>query len=241
MISPMRLLLTFLTVCFVFQCCPCTQAGVIYSNTSLTGPATAVLSTGLFDDVLIPSSLDQADGAIAITQVTVGVNFSAGPADFSLWATGANNDSSPAGTPFLLASQTVVSPGLVTFGNGVTPMAVVKVNSTAVPGFELLYLGLTSNNAVGESWQWASGPNSHLPTAYFRSDPVGSPGTTTYFPVTAGPGFPSDISYYVNVQGFAVPDQGNAVPEPSSLSFVGIGGVCGVWLTRRQIRRRCTL
>ena len=182
----MRLLLTSLTMCFVFECLPGTQAAAIYNNTSLTGPVTGVGPTGLFDDVLIPSSLDPTGAPIAITEVTVDVNFAPWTANFGLWAAGANNDTSPAGTPFLLSSQTATSSvefsGLVTFGNGVTPIGVVNVNSAAVPGFELLYLGLTSDNVLAESWNWANGPSTNLPTAYYRSTPVPSPGAWILYP-----------------------------------------------------------
>jgi hypothetical protein len=223
-----------LLVCFLFVRCPQARAAALYNNTSLTGAVVGINPQGLFDEVLIPSSIDPSGAAIAITQVTVGVNFSPGTGNFKLWAAGANNDTSPAGTPFLISSQTVTSAGffsgLVTFGDGVTPMAVVTGNSAAVPGFVLLYLGLTSDNVLAESWQWANGPSTNLPTAYFRSAPVPSPGIYLLFP-DPGPGFPSDISFSLNVQG-------NPVPEPPALFVTGLAGVCAIWPIRRQMRPR---
>lgn len=212
---------------------PYSQADVLYNNTSLAGPATGVDSLGLFDDVLIPDALDPSNAPIAITQVTVFVAFSPGIGNFSLWAAGANDDTSPMGTPFLLSSQTVPSSlpfqGPLTFGDGINPIGIVDVNSTAVPGFELLYLGLTSDNALGESWDWANGPSLNLPTAYMRTTPVPSPGSYFVYPLN---GFPfTDDSLYLSVQGNPV--AGNASPEPSTLCLAGL---CCAWLSIVRFR-----
>jgi len=40
-------------------------------------------------------------------------------------------------------------------------MGVLNVNATAVAGFELLYLGLTSDNALSEGWFLANGPSTN--------------------------------------------------------------------------------
>jgi len=213
----MRLAVIFGMICLELGSGPCAQASVLYSNTSLTGPIIGIGSSGLFDDVLIPSSLDPKNYAIALTRVTVAVNPPVGTSVLDLWWTRANDDTTPGDTPVLVASSLITAsdslPTLIRFGDGVTPVAIVGVNSTAVTGFQLMYLGLTGS----ASWLYASGPSTHLSTAYVRSTPPPAPGA--YFPILPSQVPFDDISFYLDVQGFPI-------PEPSSVTLMDIGVVC---------------
>jgi hypothetical protein len=232
--SSMRILSTSLTFSFLLLNCTGIRAGVLYNNSTLSGPGTGFVGVTLFDDVLIPSSLNPSHAPLAITRVTVGINFVGGTATFNLWDTAANNAAAPVGTPTLLSTTTVTLAGInslqVVFGDGNTPLGVLNTNASAVPGFDLLYLGLSSPLVLGQTWQWADGPSTNLPTAYVFSD-------GTYQLEVVGPPFPPNISYNLIVEGNPVPEA-NPVPEPLSQVFVTTGLLGWLALRRLKSQRR---
>src|SRR5271169_4318028 len=107
----MRILSNSLTFSILLLNCTSLHAGVLYNNSTLSGPATGFQGVTLFDDVLIPSSLNPSDAPLAITRVTVGINTGAGTQTFDLWGAAANDSAAPTGTPTLLSTTTVTLTG----------------------------------------------------------------------------------------------------------------------------------
>jgi hypothetical protein len=202
----------------------------LYSNTTLTNAITGIGPVGsslgiVIDDVLVPVARDPAGLPLDLTQITVGVGGAptappGGAITFSLWTFPVLPDGSP-GLPqqsIGTQDQTFVTGPFqnLAFGDGTSTLATVQPNLTAVPGYGLFYIGLSASATAG--WSWANGPDFNLPTAYFYN---GS--TNTIYLDTPAPGFPSNESFYLQIEG-------TPVPEPSLWPILAglIAGFCGL-------------
>ena len=97
----------------------------------------------------------------------------------------------------------------------------MQPNLAANPGYGLFYVGLTSN--VTADWQWASGPDFNLPTAYFYS----SFGNQVFLGTS---------NSSINLS-FALQIQGNPAPEPSTALLGALIPIL-CWC-RRATQRKC--
>ncbi len=205
-------------VAFLFCCLAVPAAAdLLYDNTNLTqavsgiGPLTQCGPGGCmqgisiyFDDVLVPLARDPTGAPLAIQQVTVGVGGPPGLNSFGLWTIPVLPNGSPALPPQQVAvANVMIGPSgtqNLTFGNGAATIFTVQPDFTADPGYGLFYIGLNSST-VGAGWLWANGPDFNLPTAYFYNGPANQ-----LFLNTSPPGFPSNLSFAVQIQGVVVPE-----------------------------------
>jgi hypothetical protein len=198
-------------------------AADLYNNTNLTdastgigplyscGPGGCIQGVGIpFDDVLVPLTRDPGGAPLDIREVTVGISGIPGDqVSFALWTFPVLPDGSPTLPAQQIATASVMI-GLtsfqdVTFGNGSSTLFKVQPNLTADPGYGLFYVGLSASTAA--DWSWANGPDFNLPTAYFYNGLANQ-----IFLNTSPPGFPSNVSYDMRIEG--------AVPEVLSLTLL---------------------
>jgi hypothetical protein len=220
-----------------FLCCLAlpASAGLLYNNTNLTdavtgiGPITTCGPSGCtpgigitFDDVLVPLARDPGGLPLNIQEVAVGIGGIPGDdVTFALWSFPLLADGSPTVPPQQIATaEVLIGPSgfqNITFGDNSSTLLTVQPNLTANPGYGLFYLGLSASTVA--DWSWANGPDFNLPTAYFYNAP-----TNQIFLDTSPPGFPSNLSYAIEIHG---------TPVPESPSMVTLLALCSVLLVRR--------
>jgi hypothetical protein len=219
-------------------------ADVLYDNTVLAGAITSigpgqtcspqgcVQSDHIdFDDVLVPVTRNPASLALAIAEVTVvitGEPFGSTPV--SLWDFPVLANGSPGLPPDPIATTNVTfgASGIqqVAFGDGVSTLFTVQPNFTAIPGYDLFYLGLEGSSQMpGAAWAWANGPDFNLPTAY-NYDVL----SNTIFLNSSSPGFPPNFSYSLQVEG-----KPTVIPEPRAWILVATI-IAGCGMIRRQYK-----
>jgi hypothetical protein len=215
-------------------------ADVLYDNTVLTnavtgigpittcGPSGCTQSVGIsIDDVLIPVARDPGGLPVSLTQVTVGVSGDPGTTPtFSLWDFPVLPDGSPGLPQQLIATKDLTFTNgdvqNLAFGDGSSPIATLQPNTGAVPGYGLLYLGLSAS--ITADWAWANGPDFNLPTAWFYNG-----FSTTIYLDTSPPNFPPNFSYDLRVEGETLPEPSLLLPLAGLLAVIG-------WLRFRTAR-----
>jgi hypothetical protein len=201
----------------------------IYNNTIPSGAVTGLTgsqSTVLIDDVLVPSSRNPSNSALAINSVTVELSAAPGASgQFSLYLFPVKSDGTPDPNFALIDTVSVAftSPfQLVTFGTGAGTLFTVDPNFTAQPGFGLFYVGLSASSIPAADWVWANGPDANLPTAYLDNLTAGQ----IFLNTSPGPPFPPNVSYYMAIDG-------SPVPEPATLLLLASGLVALMKVSRR--------
>lgn len=221
------------------------EGGLLYSNITQTGfrytpgqanttvvpniPADAARVA--FDDVPIPLARLGGNTAIDITRVTVGIRQLAGaPAtavdvyrtSFTTTVTAPDTQLDLPAT--LLGSANVPAAAaavtsLVTIGDGTSVIASnVPLNMSLINGFGTFGIGVRlSDTGGGNGWRLTSGPDAnanvfwlHDPNLTSQANPEGA-----FLFSSATPPNPL-AAFYIEVEGVAV-------PEPASLSLLGLG------------------
>ncbi len=231
------------------------SAALVYDASVQTGSRANVGQAGFFsagdtgsanrvayDDVPIANALLGANTALQVTKVTVGIRQLAGaPAtNVSVYWTTFTTATTPPDTQIDIPANLVGMQGLgaaaasvtslVTFGDGVTPMFTVPLNTTLIPGFGSFALGVnlsSTNSANGWRITNPAVGFANANTAAWAHDPdqtsgiAGAP--TEIGPFNFGAGAPA--TFYIVIEG-------NPVPEPATLGLLSLGGI--LLLKRRR-------
>jgi len=208
-------------------------SSVLYNNTIGSGAASGLVGSQqsvLIDDVLVPVSRDPLNLPLAIKKATVEVSGATGwTANFTLWTTDIKSDGTPVGTPIMITTASLTfttSMQQLTFGDGSTTLFTVTPNTTAQPGYDLFYIGLSApTNSPAVDWDWANGSDVNLPTAYLYNFAANA-----YFLDTSSPPFPNHFSYNLRLEG-------NPVPEPSTWGLGLLGITLLAWFCHKPAAR----
>jgi len=210
---------------------------LLYANTNLKDAVTSVAHPFVvIDDVLIPTALDPARRPLAITRVGIrGRVFS--DTALELWNYKPASGSPDAASARLVGRQPVaLLPSLslqnVSFGNGLKTLFTASPDFSVVPGFGLLFIGLSTDplpTGTGfPQWAFADGPSENRSTAFLHLREQG-----TMLELTSpGEPFPPHFSFWMTVEGSVAP---GPTPEPATLAFLGIG--CAVIASFARSRR----
>jgi hypothetical protein len=212
---------------------------VFYANTNAKEAVTSLAHPFVvIDDVLVPTVLDPARRPLAITRVGIrGRVFS--DTALELWNYTPTNGAPDATSARLVGRQPVaLLPSLslqnVSFGNGSKALFTAIPDFSVVPGFGLLFIGLSTDPLPAGTgfpqWAFADGPSENRSTAFLHLRERG----TVLELNSPGEPFPPNVSFWMTVEGAVAPAP---TPEPATFTFLGIGcAVAASFARSRDLR-----
>jgi hypothetical protein len=211
-------------------------AGILYDNSipGGTGPSLSPEFVYL-TEVLVPVSRNGLNlASFDVTRVTVKMSLNLPLTEnVTLFYAPAGNDAIGTPTPSLtdilnppyrVTSTTITGPGASTivFGDGVSTLFSVPLNTTSVPGYDLFWVGLSGSGTPEagefENWMGGAGPDTNRHQAYLYDE-----FTSTKSAISG--------SFNVLVEGPVT-----IVPEPGTLALVCAAMVFAMARRRRPAR-----